>query len=263
VTDQPKAPANILTLTLLENSYSFLSEALHKAIEAESEPGQWKFAIFNLIQAIELSLKEKLAREHRLLVFQNVDKREQTVNLWGALLRLRDGCELSLSRVDVDTIKSAAEWRNQIVHSEFSLNTAELKPAFAKLVGFMADFHGRFLDDNLKGAIPKELWQKAVSIRDYGEELFHRANEQLAREKIHSSNVWPCLTCGWKAFVIQGSQNKCYVCGHAENIVRCDECGGLEYASQMSALPTGPDSYEPEQVCRACISSPDLWPFLH
>lgn len=260
MTDHPKAPAHILELTLLENSYSFLSEALTKAVAAEMEPGQWKFAIFNLIQAVELSLKEKLAREHRLLVFQNVDKREQTVNLWGALLRLRDGCELPLSRIDVETIKIAAEWRNQIVHCEFSLNTAELKPAFAKLVGFMADFHERFLDDDLKEAIPKELWQKAVSVRDYGEELSRRANETFTREKIHPNNIWPCLKCGWKDFVIQGQRNKCYVCGHTEPIAMCDGCGKLEYASQMRIEPDQePGSHEFDQLCRECLGSPDYW----
>jgi hypothetical protein len=260
VIDHPKAPAHILKLTLLENSHSFLSEALAKAVAAEGDPSQWKFAIFNLAQAIELSLKERLRREHRLLVFQNVDKREQTVNLRSAVLRLRDGCNLPLSQADVDTINSAAEWRNQIVHSEFSLNTAELKPAFAKLTGFIADFHGRFLDDKLKGAIPEKLWLEAVSIQEYGEELFRRANERLAREKIHPSNVWACLKCGWKAFVIQDQKNRCYVCGHAEIVVMCDGCGGLEYASQMSIEPgSEPGSYETDYICRACLSSPDYW----
>lgn len=205
-------------------------------------------------------MKEKLAREHRLLVFQNVDKRGQTVSLLGALSRLLDGCEVPLSPDDVKTIKSAAEWRNQIVHSQFSLNTAELKAAFANLTGFIADFHGRFLDDNLEGVIPKELWQKAVSIRDYGEALFRRANDRLAREKIHPSNVLACLTCGRKAFVIQNNVNRCYVCGHAEDVVRCDGCGFLEYASQMSIEPESePGSPEVDYICRACLSSPDYW----
>jgi hypothetical protein len=263
VTDQPKAPSHDLKLTLLENSHSFLSEALAKAVAAESDSSQWKFAIFNLIQAIELSLKERLRREHPLLIFQSVDTPQNTVKLKHALLRLRNGCKLPLSQVDMDTINSAAEWRNQIVHSEFSLNTAELKPAFATLMGFIADFHGRFLDDKLEEAIPQKHWLEAVNIQEYREELLRRANERLAGEKIHPSNILACLKCGCKAFVIQNNVNRCYVCGHAEDVVRCEECGGLEYASQMSTLPTGPDSYESEQACRACISSPDLWPFLH
>ena len=260
MTDQPISPTHDLKLTLLENSHSFLCEALTKAVAAEKEPTQWKFAIFNLTQAIELSLKERLRREHPLLIFQDVDKREQTVSLRNAVPRLRDGCQLPLSQDDVDTINSAAKWRNQIVHSEFSLNTAEVKPAFAKLTGFIADFHGRFLDDKLKEAIPEKLWLEVVNIREYGEDIFRRASERLISEKIHPTTVWPCPMCGWKAFVSQHEKNKCYVCGHKDIIVTCDGCGRLEYVSQMRIEPDPePGSYDFDHLCRECLGSPDYW----
>jgi hypothetical protein len=260
VTDQPKSTAHDLKLTLLENSHSFLCEALTKAVAAEKESGQWKFAIFNLTQAIELSLKERLRREHPLLVFQDAGKQGQTVGLRDAVLRLRDDCQLPLSQDDVDTIKRAAAWRNQIVHSEFSLNTAELKAAFAKLTGFIADFHVQFLGDKLKETIPEKLWQEVVSIREYIEDILRRANDRLAREKIHPSTVWPCLKCGWKAFVSQHQKNKCYVCGHTDLIAECDGCGRLEYVSQMRIEPDPePGSYDFDHLCRECLGSPDYW----
>jgi len=235
MSDQSESPAFILKLNLLQNSHSFLSEALAKAVAAESDLAQWKFAIFNLTQAIELSLKERLRLFHPLLILQNVDKREQTVTLKGALLRLCDGCNLPLSRIDVDTIKSAAEWRNQIVHSEFALNTVELKSAFAKLIGFVMHFHRTWLNENLEEKIETPLWRKAVSIQAYGEELFERAKERFAHDEVDPSLSLVCPKCGWEAFVIQNGTNTCYVCGCAEDIILCDGCGQPQFVSQMSS----------------------------
>lgn len=50
-----------LTLSLLQNAESFLAEGLSKAVLAERDVGEWKFAIFNLVQCIELALKESAA----------------------------------------------------------------------------------------------------------------------------------------------------------------------------------------------------------
>ena len=72
-----------MKISLLQNAYSFLEEALSKAIKAENEPIHWKFATLNLVQAIELSLKEKLSQEHPVLVFQQIDSPKNTVNKFG------------------------------------------------------------------------------------------------------------------------------------------------------------------------------------
>ena len=61
-----------MKISLLQNTYSFLEEALGKAIKAEKDQFHWKFAVLNLVQAIELSLKEKLRREYPILIFQNM-----------------------------------------------------------------------------------------------------------------------------------------------------------------------------------------------
>ena len=51
-----------LKLTLQENSFDFLKQSLSQAVLSEKTPENWKYAILNLVQAIELSLKELLKR---------------------------------------------------------------------------------------------------------------------------------------------------------------------------------------------------------
>ena len=49
-----------IRMSLLENAYDFLNESLRSAGRAEAEPHAWKFAVLNLVQAIELLLKARL-----------------------------------------------------------------------------------------------------------------------------------------------------------------------------------------------------------
>ena len=55
---------------LLENAYDSLNESLRLAERAEKQENAWKFAILNLVQAIELLLKERLYRENRLFIYE-------------------------------------------------------------------------------------------------------------------------------------------------------------------------------------------------
>ncbi|EOW9192609.1 hypothetical protein ACOA8B_003550 [Vibrio cholerae] len=60
-------------LSLLENSQSFLVEAVDKAIGAEDDVRHWQFAILNLVQSLELSLKLVLKNIHPLFIYENID----------------------------------------------------------------------------------------------------------------------------------------------------------------------------------------------
>jgi HEPN domain-containing protein len=72
-----------LQLNLLDNAQSIIIEALRKVVVAEKDHSEWKFAILHVLQAIELSLKELLRLQHRILIYTNVDKPEHTVSLAG------------------------------------------------------------------------------------------------------------------------------------------------------------------------------------
>ena len=70
-----------IELSLIENSHNFLNESLAQAIIAEEKTEYWKYAILHLVQAIELSLKERLRIEHPSLIYKNIDNPKDTVSL--------------------------------------------------------------------------------------------------------------------------------------------------------------------------------------
>ena len=198
-----------MKISLLQNAYSFLEEALSKAIKAEDDSLHWKYATLNLVQAIELSLKERLRRDHPILIFQKIDSPKNTVSVENALNRLQSIGKLKFSQSDINTISKASKLRNLIVHFEFELNPIESKLVFAKLLGFMSHFHLTYLDTPLDTIISDELWQEAINVFEYSEELFERAKSIFKDKGFEPLNIWICAKCEWDAFVTEDDINAC------------------------------------------------------
>jgi len=121
----PEHPKKI-SLSLLDNAYDSLNASLERAELSVVDPRAWKLAIFLLVHALELLMKERLRRDHRLLVFSNVDKPSHTVSMEVALSRLQ-AVGVAIEAADASAIRQAIEWRDKIAHYEFELVTEELE----------------------------------------------------------------------------------------------------------------------------------------
>jgi hypothetical protein len=222
-----------LHLPLLENGVSFAEDALANAIVAETEPLRWKFAILSLVQAIELSLKELLRRQHPFLVYKDVDRPKHTVSIEQATSRLASIANLKLSTDESSALKTAVDVRNQIVHHQVDAEHSELKLVFARLLGFLNDFHRVHLDEPLQDQVEDRLWQSGVKIQAYGEELYRRAQERMATDEIADECLVTCPSCGWKALcAFEPNQDTCYVCGHMESLTVCDRCQDIMFCGE-------------------------------
>lgn len=214
-----------LNLSLAENAISFAGDALANAVVAEETPARWKFAILSLVQSIELSLKELLSRQHPFLIYKDVDKPKNTVSIEQATSRLRNIANIQLSSDESSALKTAVAVRNNIVHHHVDSSIAELKLVFARLLGFLNDFHRKHLDEPLQDQIEDSLWQSGVKIREYGEELFRRAGERIEEDGMSDECLITCPKCGWDALcAFEPKQDTCYVCGHSESLAVCDRC---------------------------------------
>ncbi len=255
MTPPPNRTKRILELSLIENARSFVTEALSKAVAAEQEPKQWKFAILHLVQAIELSLKELLKQQHPVLIFKNVDRPELTVSLNEALGRLKRITSFEPTPAELKALQFAANVRNEIVHHEFKADPAELKPAFARLFGFLVDFHRTHFDFTIEEKVPETLWFDGIKIKAYGEELFQRAAARLAADNLNDDSLVECPKCGWRALSAFGDRAEvCYVCEHVTSLVVCDRCNHIMLSGEEEEF--GDKSY-----CRSCLEyvTDDYW----
>lgn len=244
-----------LRLSLWENSRTFLEEAISKAVLAEGSPIAWKFAVLALVQALELAVKERLRREHPILVFASVDNPKKTVSFGLGVARLQKIAGIDLEPRDLSALDRAKDWRDAIVHSDIDVRVDQLKPVFARLLGFYASFARCHLDQEIYSLLSGAQLQEALSIRDYANELMRRAEQRFGDERIDPCWVWSCRGCGFEAFVVQDDICTCYLCGFREGVVICESCNEPQYADNMERVYTGNckglDAWG--RICRPCL----------
>jgi hypothetical protein len=228
-----------LKMTLLENSTSFFEESLIKAVQAETEEGKWKFAILLLVQAIETSLKERLRRTQEILLYSNIDKPKNTVDLGLAIDRLQKISKVEFKNSDLTCIKTATTLRNQIVHFEFDLSIDQIKSNFVSLVGFYTSFCRDQLDTNIVNDLPEELHTELMNLDSYVLELEGRAEERIKSERIASDNILMCPACKKYTFVIEDGKDICYICTYAEAVMECERCSKSNFEDSLEDVDFG------------------------
>lgn len=245
-----------LKLSLRENANSFLEDALANAVVAEEEPQRWKFAVLSMVQAIELSLKQLLYEVHPLFVYENVDKATKTVGLDHAVKRLSQVSNLRLTPDEAEALKVAKDARDKITHYEVNEEVAHLKLAFARLLGFLADFYAAHFEAPLYDEVEEKLWSRGIAVRMYGEELHSRAMRRAEAEVgLHREKIISCCACSWKPMVVrEDGDATCFVCGYRTEIVycaRCEEPINAQDASEASG----------KQYCESCLEyvTADYW----
>jgi hypothetical protein len=198
-----------IRMTLGENSIDSLQESLTKVRDAEANAAAWKFAVVHIVHAIELMLKERLQREHRLLIFQNVDKPGTqarpgtTVSLETALTRLQNA-DVDLDDDDLRAIGKAIEWRNRITHSEFSLYITEVRAVFALLFEFIHTFHLKEMKTEVMHVIVPDLRPVAAQIM----EVFRDEYVVFQGNTMHRS--WPSALLAAQDVRVVWLNNKSY-----------------------------------------------------
>ena len=217
-----------IKLSLLENAESFVAESISKAIAAEQDPRQWKFAILAAVQAIELILKEILRREHWTLVFQNIDKPKLTVSLDQAMERLRNIARVEFSKSDAATLASAVSLRNQVVHAEVSFEPNQVKAIVARLIQFAAHLFSTFLQKQLHEALDAHLWLNATQLGALADELRATARARILQESVDAKYLMDCWQCYGEGVFVASHESymaTCYVCGNTDVTEWCVVCG--------------------------------------
>jgi hypothetical protein len=226
-----------LKLSLLENSHSFLKEAVSKAVAAISDTRQWQFAILNVVQSLELSLKAALNAIHPALVYENIDNPKNTIGPLTALQRLASPKigGLTFSEDDRRRIQHAVDVRNQMTHADFELTSEYAAAKFFEMFAFVADFQRRHLGTAVSTFLPISEYESLVQIRKLLDELVLRAEARIAEEQISEEWIWSCPNCGEQTFVIDGD-GSCYACGHSEEVIECPHCSQIRFEYEMESF---------------------------
>ncbi len=154
-----------LKLNLLENAYDYLDCSLEFVVRARSQGSQkeWKFAILNIAHAIELLLKERLRREHRLLIYADLNKyrpitrQTKTVTWSVSVERIKYILGETFDKIDAGRLDLARNLRNQMVHYDVELNFPDIYHDYANLWNFVLEFSQKILGEDLESRISTKL----------------------------------------------------------------------------------------------------------
>lgn len=145
---------------LNKNAINFINESIHCAKRAAIQNNVYPFAIINLTQALELTLKALLTLENKMLIYDDIDKPNlnKTVSITTALNRLVTFEIINLDSSDKVKIERAVKYRNQIIHHQFQLNPGLAYNYFLRLFEFLHYFYSKYLNKDLHDVIQKEHW---------------------------------------------------------------------------------------------------------
>ncbi|MEV4260583.1 hypothetical protein [Kribbella sp. NPDC049584] len=169
---------------LLESAYDFVEHSLEEAqFASDAEPRRWKFAIIDIATAVELFLKERLRREHPILIYTKVDDGTgHTVSLETALKRLQV-CKVSFAADDVVRLRRARDIRNSIVHFSSQATSQQLRAAYIDLFEFAHVLHERELGEELHNKLDESYWAtEALLISEFRREYLAYQGEIAHRD---------------------------------------------------------------------------------
>lgn len=221
-----------LKLTLFENAKSYLSESLEKAVAAQNDDKQWKFAIFNLVQAVELFFKERLRMEHEWLIYTDVDKRRNTVSIEKAASRLNALCQLKIKYEKGNKSKPASDLllavrcRNDIIHKEVFIGT-EQHYLFHRILNYISNFCSLHFGLSVRDVCPTRIWNEIISDREHISEQYNTAVKLLKENAFE--DIVDCPICGYPTFVLEEEINTCFTCQHKQDVYYCEDCGEVVF----------------------------------
>jgi predicted RNA-binding Zn-ribbon protein involved in translation (DUF1610 family) len=169
------------------------------------------------------------------LIFEDIDKRKNTVGLSKALDRVQapEIGGMILTESEHGKLGKLIELRNKITHSEFELTDVYAEAKFFESFAFIIRFFAQHLDTEIEGILSKESLSTLLAIRKASEQL---AQQALARIEAESGveDVWVCPDCGYETFVL--GADTCYTCRYQGQVSMCPECKGLNFEESFEDI---------------------------
>lgn len=192
------------------------------AQQEREDHNHWKFAITNVVQAMELGFKEHLRSIHPVFIYESIDNPKKTVSLADAVKRVMNPSigKLALSDSETTNINRAIELRNQLTHFEFEGDQRHIEMKFAEIFSLMIFFYRNHLGLAPDDIIDRSSHQKIIQLVKTKKELLRKAMDHLSEKGI---DPWQCPECNEWTFVPNDTQ--CCLCHHSEMIVSCEYCG--------------------------------------
>jgi hypothetical protein len=241
-------------LDLRGNALDSLDEGLRRYLDGrEGDVRAYKFAVLHFAHFIELLMKDAVAKQHPLLIYdkptsQPIEK-ANTINVWSAILILENA-----GFVIDKGLRSDLEWlkklRNSIEHLSFDMDVKEVRSTLGRLLRAAADFIETTGLPPLATEIARDCTPVFNELLDEYLEKLANARADARREAGEGDPTY-CTMCGEQdvAYLEDGAI-VCAMCDERERIRHCFNC---EQPYRESEVSVWNDEHEvTDYVCEFC-----------
>jgi hypothetical protein len=233
-----------LKFPLLHNSLDFVLSAAEYA--GENSQRSWKYAILHLIAGIELLLKSRLELEHWSLVFQDVDRANessytsgdfQSADFQSVCTRLEKISRVGFAQKEREHLNYLRKLRNKIEHFGIDIGLEQVKPLVAHGINFVLCFCEEHLKPQIGEAEQQKLDEIVLHLREFQEFVSERLTV-VAPMIPKGALLRECPRCFQDTLALFDEDTfKCYFCGYQMEITilaqersemdveNCPECG--------------------------------------
>ncbi|RQV95183.1 hypothetical protein EH220_06525 [bacterium] len=246
-------------LTLFENGIDSLKEGIRYFFNGSHNTRDYKFAILLLFHGVELILKERLAKEHRLLVFANIDNKTVEASLktvpYDVLIKRLLNAKVGLGEELVKAFGELEDQRNRVQHSVVSLSEEFVKDVIGRTCKHLIEFMRDELDEELEDHLAANDYKHLIEAINFYEEKLKLAKKELAKDTIQHAKDDPyyeivmCEECGEECVAVSDDDLheyvECYFCKAKHYVERCPRCDRIEL---LQSEPD-PDDWGPCSDC--------------
>ena len=211
---------NRIRFRLLSNGLDFIMEAVNRLTGATHR--DYKYAILHLCSGIELILKERLRREHLLLIAEKPQELTQSayesgdfrsVSLRDCLDRLKN-CGVHLEDKDRKILLDFRKRRNRIEHLDMEDTVEAIKSSTATVLNIIFGFIHKELDSAKLGQNDQHTLEKIhqglFELRDFVKARMKEIKPELQKAQ-ELDVVFTCPWCFQNAAVLDDGL-KCLFC---------------------------------------------------
>ena len=237
-----------IEFSLKENAIDSLKHGIEHYLESDDQT-DLKYAVLHIAQAVELFLKEKLFREHYLLVFSKPEKANElskTVTLDECIQRL-SAAKIDFDVDEVNAFRKLQEYRNQIQHFKVKLKREDVTYEIGRALKYLELFLDNELEIVVKDELEKELYDAYCEAVYTYDELLKKANKEIDsylpmdKEKHYYKTDW-CPACSNETIVYPDNRNgdnntvECFFCKEVFEVKECIRCGGLIFGDTEESV---------------------------
>lgn len=194
-------------LTLFENGLDFILHSLEHLKHDNNDPRNIKFGVLHLSSGIELILKERLIKEHKSLIFKDLNKfrysnfqnpEVPTIYLDDIILRLEEFGGVLFDSTSFVLLK---KMRNSFEHSAFELELIYCKATISQAIHEILTFIDNYLSykrsNNVKNQLER-IRENLVDFDSFYDEEMIKISSQVKNER----SLFYCPICKQYTFSI-------------------------------------------------------------